>query len=125
MSAAETSEGETLEGMTPFERRNMYQHRYSWFFWEFAHQSHTGECDVVQPAGDTRSNRVLTQRSVCAACRVTRLLELCNGDATLMMSWFGVAQSINNLLSVFISPVVGSLSDAGGRPVHPVCLRSC
>ena len=60
MSAAETSEGETLEGMTPFERRNMYQHRYSWFFWEFAHQSHTGECDVVQPAGDTRSNRVLT-----------------------------------------------------------------
>ena len=66
--------------------------------------------------------------SVCAACRVTRLLELCNGDATLMMSWFGVAQSINNLLSVFISPVVGSLSDAGGRPVNPmrpVRLRSC
>ena len=106
MSAAETSEGETLEGMTPFERRNMYQHRYSWFFWEFAHQSHTGECDVVQPAWryEEYISRLLTQRFVCAACRVTRLLELCNGDATLMMSWFGVAQSINNLLSVFISP---------------------
>ena len=36
-----------------------------------------------------------------------------------MMSWFGVAQSINNLLSVFISPVVGSLSDAVGRKWNP------
>jgi MFS family permease len=83
-------EAETIEGMPPFERKMMMQHRYSWFFWEVAHQSHT-------------------------ACRVTRLLELCNGDATLMMSWYGLVQSTNNLLSVFISPLIGSLSDTYGR----------
>jgi MFS family permease len=84
------NEAETIEGMPPFERKMMMQHRYSWFFWEVAHQSHT-------------------------ACRVTRLLELCNGDATLMMSWYGLVQSTNNLLSVFISPLIGSLSDTYGR----------
>ena len=63
-SVAETSEGETLEGMTAFERRNMYQHRYSWFFWEFAHQSHTGECDVVQYKDIAASHTMVCLRSV-------------------------------------------------------------
>ena len=66
------------------------QHRVSWIFWGVAHQFHT-------------------------ASRVTRLLKLTNGDSALMMAWFGLAGSCNNTLSVVISPLVGSLSDAVGR----------
>ena len=66
------------------------QHRVSWIFWGVAHQFHT-------------------------ASRVTRLLKLTNGDSALMMAWFGLAGSCNNTLSVAISPLVGSLSDAVGR----------
>ena len=80
----------SLDDLTPFERRMMVQHRVSWIFWGVAHQFHT-------------------------ASRVTRLLKLTNGDSALMMAWFGLAGSCNNTLSVVISPLVGSLSDAVGR----------
>ena len=36
--------------MKLFERKMMMQHRYSWFFWEVAHQSHTA-CRVTQQTG--------------------------------------------------------------------------
>ena len=80
----------SLGNLTAFERQQMMLHRTSWIFWEIGHQMHT-------------------------ACRVTRLLALTGGDSALMMSWFGLAGSCNNVLSLLISPVVGSLSDAVGR----------
>lgn len=40
---------------------------------------------------------------------------MCNGDSALMMSWFGLAGSLNNSFAVLLSPIVGSLSDAIGR----------
>ena len=61
VAAQETEKEDTLENLTPFERQMMMKHRISWLFWEIAHASHS-------------------------VCRVKRLLELCSGDATLMMS---------------------------------------
>ena len=46
---------------------------------------------------------------------MTRLLAMCNGDAALMMSWYGLAGSLNNTFAVFLSPIVGALSDTFGR----------
>ena len=88
--AAEADKEDTLENLTPFERQMMMKHRISWLFWEIAHASHS-------------------------VCRVKRLLELCSGDATLMMSFFGLAGTFNNLFAMIISPLIGSLSDAYGR----------
>ena len=90
VAAQEAEKEDTLENLTPFERQMMMKHRISWLFWEIAHASHS-------------------------VCRVKRLLELCSGDATLMMSFFGLAGTFNNLFAMIISPLIGSLSDAYGR----------
>ena len=69
-------------------------------------------------AASSRSNSrtvPATAHQVHSVCRVTQLLKFCQGDATLMMSWFGIAATYNNALSTLLGPVVGSLADAYGR----------
>ena len=60
---------------------------------------------------------------------MTRLLAMCNGDAALMMSWYGLAGSLNNTFAVFLSPIVGASSFliwavVGGAWWHAIGLTS-
>jgi hypothetical protein len=42
-------------------------------------------------------------------------INLCGGDTALMARHYGGVQSMNNLGNMFLSPLVGTLSDAVGR----------
>lgn len=53
--------------------------------------------------------------SLNSGCRLKRLLVLCHGDSALMTSWLGLTASCTSALGIFLSPLVGGLSDAVGR----------
>ena len=45
-------------------------------------------------------------------------INLCGGDTALFARHYGGVQSMNNLCTMFLSPLVGTLSDALGRRRH-------